>query len=396
MSIDHSRRHFIQTFGLGLGALWISVAMPMKFSYAATPGDKKLLLVVLRGALDGLAAVVPYGDPFYAQSRGGLAMPQDNENLLALDKTFALHKALKPLADMYERKELIVLHAAATPYRDRSHFDAQDLLEGGGAKAHEYSTGWLGRAVAELQNTAGGAIALGPTVPLVLRGDAQVLSWAPSVLPSVDEDLLSRIMHLYQNDPLLLNALNGAEEMKGETGGMGGSRGQRAFVGMMKKAAEFMHKSNGPHIGTIDIGGWDTHANQGLGTGRLATNLQILAEGLDVYRQGMGDDWSKTAVLVVTEFGRTVHVNGTGGTDHGTGGVAFLIGGSVNGGRMIGDWPGLKKLYEDRDLIPANDLRSLLKGTLQAQLGLSDAQLSSSIFPGSGTAAPPYPNLFRI
>lgn len=384
---DLSRRHFIQTFGAGLGTLWLTTAMPMQFSFAATPDDRRLLLVVLRGALDGLGAIIPYSDPAYAQARGGLAIAQSDKGLIALDSNFAMHTALEPLSRMYKKNELVVVHAVATPYRDRSHFDAQNLLENGSNKAHALPTGWLGRAVVEMGNTSGKAIALGPTVPLVLRGDKDVSSWTPSVLPEVDEDLLGRIMHLYQNDPAMLDALNGAEEMKGLPDDMMKGGGQKAFISMMKKAAEFMTSPNGPRVGSIDIGGWDTHQNQGLETGRLANNLKILAEGIETYRIGMGEAWKKTAVLVVTEFGRTVHVNGTGGTDHGTGGVAFLAGGCVKGGRVIGDWPGLQKLYEDRDLIPANDLRSLLKTTLQMQLGLSEEQLSKIIFPGSQSVA---------
>lgn len=389
---DFSRRQFIQGLSIGAGALWFA-SSPLRFAYAQTPNNKKLLLVILRGGMDGLAAVVPFGDKFYADARGKLAMPQTGDTLIRLDDTFALHAALAPLADFYRAGEMAILHAAATPYRDRSHFDAQDLLENGGGKAHEFSTGWLGRAVAETANTSGGAVSIGQAIPLVLRGEAKVTSWAPSILPDVDEDLIARVQHLYQNDPLLLDALNSAADMKDAGGAMGGGRGPRAFIQNMKKVAEFLSNPSGPSIGTIDIGGWDTHANQGLAQGRLAQNLKILAEGLVAFKQGMKNEWKETAVLVVTEFGRTVKANGSGGSDHGTGAAAFLIGGSVKGGRMIGDWPGLGRLYEDRDLMPANDLRALLKATLVNQLGLSEQQLASHVFPSS-TQIMSYKGLF--
>ncbi|MDX1974545.1 MAG: DUF1501 domain-containing protein [Rickettsiales bacterium] len=378
---DYSRRDFIQILGMGT----LAAAMPLRFAYAAGAGDKRLLVVILRGAMDGLAAVPPIGDRAYGDARGAMALPQNGDTLINLDGYFAMHSALKPLADLYQKKELAILHATATPYRDRSHFDAQDLLENGSDKPHLLSTGWLNRAALALQG--GSALALGSSIPLVLRGDAKVTSWAPSVLPDVDEDYLTRVMHMYQNDPLLLGAISEAKQMQGKAGG-GGGRGPRAFVDMMKKAASFMSPASGPRIGAIDMGGWDTHANQGLGSGRLANNFKILAEGLAAYRADMGAAWQHTAVLVITEFGRTVKGNGTGGTDHGTASVAFLLGGSVNGGRVIGDWPGLARLHENRDLIPANDLRGVLKGTLAAQFGLSDNVLSSQIFPGSTHIAP--------
>lgn len=385
--IHLTRRRFLQ----GLGMFTLSAAMPLRFAYAATPGDKRLLLVILRGAMDGLAAVVPYADHSYADARGAMAMPQTSEALLNLDNFFALNAALSPLLPLYQNKEMLILHAAATPYRDRSHFDAQDLLENGSDKAHGMSTGWLNRALASMQGAA--ALALGPSVPLVLRGDARTTSWAPATLPAVDDDFLNRVMHMYQADPLLMNAVNEAQGMQGADMAGGGARGPKAFVGMMKKAAEFMRDARGPRVGAIDIGGWDTHANQGLQSGRLANTMKILAEGLTTYRSNMGAAWKDTAVLVVTEFGRTVKGNGTGGTDHGTAGVAFLLGGGVNGGRVAGDWPGLARLYEDRDLMPANDLRGLLKGTLATHLQLDGTLLSTQVFPGSN-GVPPLTGLF--
>ena len=397
MTHDISRRTFIKQLGAGMVCAAMASALPARFAFAAAPGSKRFLVVILRGAMDGLVAVVPFGDKAYADIRGSMALPQDAGTLINLDGFFALHHSLKPLATMFQSKELLILHAVATPYRERSHFDAQDLLENGSDKPHGLSTGWLNRAIAAM-GTPPEALAVGPAVPLMLRGSAKVTSWAPSTLPEADEDFLTRVMQMYEHDPLLMNALASAQEMRdmGDAGmgGMGSARGPRAFIAMMKKAASFMNTATGARIGTVEIGGWDTHAHQGLGTGRLANNFDILAQGLDAYRQDMGAAWKDTAVLVVTEFGRTVKGNGTGGTDHGTASVAFLLGGNVNGGRVIGDWPGLSSLYQDRDLMPANDLRALLKGTLHQHLGIAPTQLDASIFPGSREAGE-FGGLFR-
>lgn len=395
MTHDISRRTFLKQLGAGAACAAMATTLPARFAFAAAPGNKRLLVVILRGAMDGLAAVVPFGDKAYADIRGSMALPQDAETLINLDGFFALHHSLKPLATMFAQKELIILHAVATPYRERSHFDAQDLLENGSDTPRSLSTGWLNRAIATM-GTPPEALAVGSAVPLMLRGSAKVASWAPSMLPEADEDFLTRVMRMYERDPLLMNALVSAQEMRrmDSGGGMGGARGPRAFIAMMKKAASFMNAASGARIGTVETGGWDTHANQGLGTGKLTNNFDILAQGLEAYREGMGAAWKDTAVLVVTEFGRTVKGNGTGGTDHGTASAAFLLGGSVNGGRIVGDWPGLSKLYQDRDLMPANDLRALLKGTLHQHLGIAPAQLEASIFPGSWGAGE-FGGLFR-
>lgn len=383
MEIDLSRRKFFQLAGVGAGLTIAHPFLPMRMAFADNLQNKKLMVVILRGAMDGLAAVVPYGDKSYVGARGSMALPQNDATLINLDGFFAMHSALKPLADLYNKKELLIYHASATPYRKRSHFDAQDLLENGTDKPHGISSGWLNRSIGVL-STPLDAIAIGSSVPLALQGKANVGSWAPSVLPSVDDDFMSRVENMYKSDPLLLSAFVNAQQMKDMGGNMAGAkRGAKAFVGMMKKAAGFMAADDGANIATVEIGGWDTHANQGLEKGRLANNFKILAEGITAFKQDMGTAWKDTAVITITEFGRTVKGNGTGGTDHGTASVAFLAGGGVNGGKVIGDWPGLKKLYEGRDLLPVNDLRALLKTALQQQLSISKQDLDKVVFPNS-------------
>lgn len=361
---------------------------------AALPTQKRLLTVILRGGMDGLGAVVPVGDPNYPDLRRAL-MP-DPALLLPIDNGFALHGALKEMHAMYLRKELVVLQAAASPYRERSHFDAQDLLENGGTAPHGLSTGWLGRTLSAFTSDPGGLV-LGPQVPLVMQGQVKVQSYTPSRLPSVSDDFLERVAFMYQTDIGLsaaLQSMRGMPDMA-EDGMTRGRGGDRQFVDLMATAAKFMSAPEGARIAAIDLGGWDTHANQGTERGRLATALQFLDAGMDAFRKGMGDAWRETAVLVVTEFGRTVAINGTNGTDHGTATAAFLAGGGVRGGKVIGDWPGLaaKNLYQQRDLYPANDLRSLLKGVLSVHLGIDDHVLNRSIFPDS-LAAKGYSGLF--
>ncbi len=391
-----SRREFMLRGGmLVLGA---GVLGRPTLALAQAPTDQRLFVVLLRGALDGLAAVVPYGDRSYGDARGDLVLPE--KALIHLDDLFAMNAALAPLADLYHQRQLLALHATATPYRSRSHFDGQDVLDSGASEPHSLASGWLNRALGALQQ--GEAIAIGPSVPLLLQGPGQVTSWSPSVLPGAGPDLLARIAHLYEADPLLSRALQEAEmlqpggpETMATAGEPGARRGSQAFESMMRKAGELL-SGGSLRLGSIELGGWDTHVAQGLDQGRLATAMQRLSAGIDAFRQASGPTWRRTAVLVVTEFGRTVKGNGTAGSDHGSGTVAFLLGGSVAGGRVIGDWPGLAQdqLFEGRDLQPANDLRALLKGVLAEHMGLSEPVLNDGVFPGS-TSTPAARGLFH-
>jgi len=302
---------------------------------------------------------------------------------------------------MYAAKELAVLHAVATPYRERSHFDAQKVLEAGNLSPSATEGGWLNRALAALQSEGAkrDAIALNDNVPLVLRGDFPVNTWAPSRLPDADQDLLARVRRMYESaDPRLadrlIEALD-AREMIGDAANAGGAAGDGRGGGgpinpIVTAAARFLKSPSGPRIAAIDIGGWDTHANQGAGQGNLATRLRGLDAGLQTFKTELGPVWKDTTVLIVTEFGRTVAVNGTRGTDHGTAGVAFLAGGAVNGGRVVGDWPGLaqRDLYQNRDLRPTTDLRSVFKGLLAERFGMREAALERAVFPGSDTVHP--------
>lgn len=369
--------------------------------------DPRFLLIVLRGALDGLATVAPVGDPDWVRLRGDAALTLGGAAPgLALDGFFALNPAMPNLHRLYKAKQATIVHAAATPYRERSHFDGQDVLESGLARPGQTDSGWLNRALATLTADepvaaqARATFAIGPVTPLVVRGKAQILSWTPPRLPPAGDDTVTRLLDLYAHtDPELARAL---EERIGiaaiaRDGDMSPGRGlagagavRRYFLESAGAAAKFLARSDGPRIGALAFDGWDTHANEGATNGRLAALLGALDGAIAAVESGMGDAWRDTVVAVVTEFGRTARINGTDGTDHGTATVALLAGGALKGGRVVADWPGLaaNKLYEGRDLRPTTDLRAVMKGVLRDHLRVSDGALATAVFPDSAAARP--------
>lgn len=377
------RRHFIAAGTAGL----LAAAAP-RLSLAAAGTDRRLVLIVLRGAMDGLGAVVPYADPDYRTLRAHLAMaePGQEGGVLDLDGRFGLHPALAALHEWWGQKQLVAVHAIATPYRDRSHFDAQDLLDTGGIRAGQ-DTGWLNRALARLEGGGKGlGLSLGQAVPLVLRGPVPVASWAPSPLPEPSMDFMERVADLYSRDPVLGPALAAGTGVADMAAGMDGNRkreGTKERVILAETAGRMLSDPAGPRVATLELPGWDTHVGQGTAKGRLADALGALAESMVTLRASMQGVWDRTLIAVVTEFGRTARPNGNGGTDHGTAGVALLAGGALEGGRVLGDWPGLRddRLYEGRDLAPTTDMRALLKGVLASHLGLSSAEIDKYVFP---------------
>lgn len=393
-----NRRELLGALGLGAAAACVpSVA------FARTDGDARFVLVLLRGALDGLALVPPYGDGNYAGLRDALALPPPTESggALKLDGLFGLHPSMPGVYEMYQQRDALLVHAVASPYRERSHFDGQDLLELGAGRPGALRDGWLNRALGPLASADTPAIALAPNTPLVLRGDNAVTSWAPSRLPDAEESTLRRLEALYADDEFFATRLEQAlvsREIAASAGGMtvGRRRGNEAqhFTELMSAAARFLSTAGGPTVAVLEVGGWDTHANQGATTGALANRLQALDTGIANLRDGLQEHWRRTVVAVVTEFGRTVRVNGTRGTDHGTGAAALVAGGAVNGGRVICDWPGLaqKDLYQSRDLYPTSDVRGLFKGILVEHLRLAPGFVEQAVFPDS-RAAPRLENL---
>jgi uncharacterized protein (DUF1501 family) len=369
--------------------------------------DPRLLVIVLRGALDGLAAVAPVGDPDWVALRGDRGLALDGKTpALPLTSFFALNPAMPNLHRMYKAGTATIVHAAATSYRERSHFDGQDVLESGLGKPGATDTGWLNRALLSVQpagrvGRGRDAFAIGPIAPLVVRGPAPVLSWTPRRLPPTSEDTMTRLLDLYRHtDPALARVL---EERMGlatiaRAGGMDDQQPRAAGAGQVKAyfaesagtAAKFLARADGPRIGALAFDGWDTHADEGAMNGRLATLLGALDGAFAAIETEMKDAWRETVVAVVTEFGRTARINGTEGTDHGTATVALLAGGALRGGRVVADWPGLKvaNLHEGRDLKPTTDVRAVLKGLLKDHLRLDDAVLAAKVFPDSGAVKP--------
>jgi uncharacterized protein (DUF1501 family) len=406
-----SRRDFLA--GGSLAAAGALLTSRVVFADAATAGESRFVLVILRGAVDGLAAVPPYGDADYARLRGELALaaPGSPNGALPLDGLLGLHPKLAFLHDCYAARELAVFHAVASPYRERSHFDGQDVLESGTVRPHDSQTGWLNRALAALPNGISKwsgqlGIALGQNVPLVMRGPAEVASWSPSRLATLDDDTLQRVADLYASDALLSHRLAdalAADAIASGPDGMSGARGmdkaagaqKGQYVELVRAAAGFLRDPAGPRVAVFDTIGWDTHANEGGAQGLLAQRFAALDAGLQSFKEQLGPVWHDTAVLLVTEFGRTAAVNGTRGTDHGTATAAFLVGGAVQGGVRV-DWPGLSQraLYQGRDLAPTRDLRSIVKGVLADHLGISSRALEEEVFPDSRSARPAR-DLFR-
>jgi uncharacterized protein (DUF1501 family) len=403
IDIPWTRRRFLA----GAGALTAAASLP-RILFAKTGTTARLVVVILRGALDGLAAVPPYADPNYADLHRDLAIapPGQAEGALALDATFGLHPSLEFLHERYAAGELIVFHAVASPYRDRSHFDGQNVLENGLTQPLGTADGWLNRALASLPAVAAGserAVALGQNVPLILRGGQAVLSKSPLATPDMDEELLARLEDLYSKDDWfsarlsaavqsehLSDSLTANDSMSAATSGGAAAEAARKLdrLSAAARLAAAVMNDGGAEIAVLEATGWDTHANQGAAKGVLAQRLRGLDTALETLATDLEDLWARSAVLVVTEFGRTAAMNGTRGTDHGTGGCAFLAGGAVRGGRIIADWPGLAPgaLLDNRDLRPTLDLRSVFKGVLGEHLHIDARTLGTSVFPDSGAA----------
>ncbi len=347
---------------------------------AATPGEKRFVFIILRGAMDGIATVIPTGDPAHDALRGRFGPPAAAGDPIRLSGDFSLHPALAATAALYARGETAMVHAIASPYRERSHFDAQNVLESGGAAAYVVKDGWLNRLLPLLPGAGEPAMAVSPTLPLALRGAAPATSYAPSQLPQADAALLERVAGLYADDPQLHALWSQATDARMAAGNDATGRANPEALGRL--AATFLSKPQGARVAVIEIGGWDTHSAQ---AGRLTQALRQLDAVIAALHTGLAAAWGQTVVVAATEFGRTAAPNGTGGTDHGTGGAAILAGGALRGGRVIADWPGLApaQLYEGRDLRPTADLRALFAGLAAEQFGLDPGRVAATLFAGA-------------
>lgn len=393
------RRSFLK--GMCLGGL-ATLAAPM-VSFAQVPSGGRFVFVLCRGGFDGLAAIVPVEDPGYTGLRGAMAFRASD--LTALGDGFALAPGLAPLRSFWEAGELTVAHAIAIPYRTRSHFEGQAVLETGLDRPAGAADGWLNRLLQVMGGESSG-IAVSAGLPRSLAGRHPVLTWSPTQLGSVEEAYLQRLHVLYQRDALLHDRFEAAlqlQDLQSGTDSGGGAdsdppmmmRGERPGAGgdpvsaVMASVARFLREPTGPNVAAVEFGGWDTHAGQGMAGGGLDRLLGRLAGGLVTLRSELGSTWSDTTVVVMTEFGRTARPNGTGGTDHGTAGAGFVLGPRLARSQVIADWPGLSagELYEGRDLRPTLDTRSLLKAAVQGTFDLTGAQ-TERIFPESRGAPP--------
>lgn len=375
------RRTFVR--GMCLGGV-ATFAFPM-VRFAQVPGRGKLVFVLLRGGFDGLAALVPMGDPDYSSTRGPMAY--EPQELTMLDQGFGLVTGLTPWAELWEAEELVALHAMAIPYRTRSHFDGQAILETGLERPEGSADGWLNRLLQVMEGERAG-IAVAAGMPRSLMGEHPVTTWSPAQLGIVGDAYLDRLSVLYRADGRLHDRFEAALQMEElapdmqAVGGRGAPRGQVAPI--MTAAARFLREPDGPNVAALEASGWDTHANQGMQGGQLDRLLGQLAEGVMTLRREMAEDWADTTVVIMTEFGRTARPNGTNGTDHGTAGAGFVIGPRVAKSQVLSDWPGLseRSLYQGRDLRPTLDTRAVLKGVIAGVFDLTTAQ-ADRVFPGS-------------
>ena len=377
------RRSFVRTMCIG----GLATFTPPVVAFARVRQEGRLVFVLLRGGFDGLAALVPYGDPSYESLRGSFAFAESD--LTRLNDTFGLAPGLAPLNEFWQRGELLAVHAMAIPYRTRSHFDGQAILETGLDKPVGSSDGWLNRLLQTMQGERSG-IAIASGMPRSLTGSFSVQTWSPTQLGAVEDAYLARLAALYRTDRLLQGPFEAAlqqQDIVGEepTARRGAPRG--GMTPLMQATARIMRVENGPNIAAVEFSGWDTHANQGIAGGALDRLLGQLAGGLTAFRAEMGDAWRGTTVVVMTEFGRTARPNGTRGTDHGTAGAGFVLGPTVSRSAVLADWPGLadRSLFEGRDLKPTIDTRAVLKGAVAGTFDLTPAQ-ADRIFPMSEAA----------
>jgi uncharacterized protein (DUF1501 family) len=374
------RRTLVRTMCLGgLATLGAPIV-----NFAQVPHGGRFVFALLRGGFDGLAAVVPYGDPAYRSIRGAFAF--DEADLAELGDTFGLAPGLAPLRELWLANELVVLHAMAIPYRTRSHFDGQAVLETGVDRPIGSSDGWLNRLLQVMAGRRSG-IAIAAGMPRSLAGSYDVQTWSPTQLGAVDDSYLERLSLLYRSDRTLYGRFEAArqqQDLVGEEPMAGGGARRGGITPLWQAAARILRQENGPNVAAVEFGGWDTHANQGMAGGALDRLLGQLADGLLAFRREMGDAWSNTTVVVMTEFGRTVRPNGTRGTDHGTAGAGFVIGPGVARSRVVADWPGLEEraLLDRRDLMPTLDTRAVLKGAIAGAFDLTSAQVER-VFPDS-------------
>jgi len=390
--------------GTALGCSLAASPLVTPITYASAPWDTRLVVIILRGAMDGLDVVQPYGDRNFAAYRPDLPGGEAGGGY-DLDGFFSMHQSLAPLVPMWQAGDLGFAHAVSTPYRNkRSHFDGQDILEAGtgmdvGVRA--IRDGWLNRMLTRVPGiNAKTAFSVGREDMILLNGKAKISSWAPDARLDLSPQGKRLLDEMYHDDPIFQSAANLATDMvelldtgggfdPGDDGDMAmpnrikAAMMQAGRAGRAKSLAKFAadRMNEDTRIAAFSINGWDTHRTQKSG---LKHALGDLADALIVMQRTLGANWGKTAVVAMTEFGRTARQNGSRGTDHGTGGAMFLAGGAVRGGKVFGDWPGLgaDQLYQDRDLMPTADVRRYPAWLMRGLFGLDAEVIQNVVFPG--------------
>lgn len=379
-----SRRLFLKSSALiGCSAAAHPLLSPIAF--ASMPGDNRLVVIILRGAMDGLDVFQPYGDPALRGLRQTLS-PGPDGGAHDLDGFFALHPTLAPLMPLWQAGELAFAPAVSTPYRDkRSHFDGQDMLEAGtgtDVEAMRMRDGWLNRLLQAMPGAQSEtAYSVGLDDMRILDGAAPAKSWAPQTRFRLSAQGQRLLAHVWHDDPLFRPAGEQALEIIND--GLARVDAEAGPARDAEALARFAaDRLNGEtRIASFSISGWDSHARQRPVIDRA---LQRLGTAILTLRADLGANWQRTTVLAMTEFGRTVRENGTAGTDHGTGGAMLVAGGNIRGGRAFGGWPGLAEgdLYAGRDLMPLRDIRAHAAWVMRGLFGMSPDVLERSVFPG--------------
>lgn len=371
-----SRRQFVKMAGSGLALLSFPISSSLAYEKSTTAANNpKIIWLMLRGALDSLHTIVPTFDPQLKHYRPTLSTSFKSA-LLPLDKGFALHPALSNMHHWYQEKSLLPIVAVSSGYQQRSHFDGQDFLESGKAEI-DHDSGWLARA---LDQRGKRALAISRSIPISLRSSDQVRTWYPSKLKSADTNIYAQLSNLYQSDTLLNESLERGLTVRDLLDKKQSKKRQGKFIDLTKACANLLtNQHENIDCAMLEFGGWDTHSNQ---SNRLERNLNELDQGLSELKEGLGKEWQNTVIIIGTEFGRTVKENGTGGTDHGTGSALFLAGGAVQGGRVLGDWPGLEtsQLFEQRDLMPTSNSYSWISNVLANHWQIPESALQH-VFP---------------
>ncbi len=378
-----NRRLFLRGSAL-LGCSLAAHPLMSSMTFASAPGENRLVVIILRGAMDGLDVLQPYGDPMLAKLRSTISLGPE-QGAFDLDGFYALHPDLAMLQPLWKSGELAFAQAVSTPYRDkRSHFDGQDVLEAGtGNDVPDFQRvgGWLNRLLQAMPaSVSETAYSVGIEEMRILSGQARIKSWTPEADLSLSAQGQLLLEQIYHDDPLFREAALDAGELGGqEMAGIDAKGPTREAQSLARFAADRLNGET--RIAAYSIAGWDSHAKQQAVLGRA---LRRLGDSIIALRDGLGPNWEKTTVLAMTEFGRTARENGSGGTDHGTAGALLMAGGAIKGGRVYGEWPGLEEsqLYAGRDLMPLRDIRAYSGWAMRNLFGIEGGMLEKTIFPG--------------